>query len=111
MPKRKISLDEAFQVFEDAGLQIEVKGILPNRPQPKLEDFLEKPKDDPYSFRRPTKIDETHVKITLYAKHTIGTAGNISGTKGHTDIAGNTVQSYGPGVVIVPKEVANDLLH
>src|SRR5262249_30861889 len=112
MPKRKLTIEEAFKVFEDAGLQIEVKGILPNRPQPKLSDFLEKPKEqNPYSFRKPTKVDETHIKITLYSKHTIGTAGSMSGTKGNMSIDGNTVQSYGPGVVVVPKEIAHDLLH
>jgi hypothetical protein len=110
MPKRKITLEEAFAVFEQHGLQVEVKAVQIDQPQESLYDFLEVE-----SVQQQPVIQSTSaksVKITLYATHTIGSGGEIVlDTSGNKAVINNCVESYGPGVVTVPARLAQHLLH
>jgi hypothetical protein len=109
MPKRKITLDEAFAVFEQHGLQVEVKAICDDVENEPLTAFLEQGDEvQPTTEELSTK----HIKITLFSSHTIGSGGEIKlmpdGTK---QAVNNGIQTYGPGVVTVPAHLATHLLH
>lgn len=109
MPKKKITLEEAFAVFEREGLKVEVKAIQPTIPQPRLEDFLETAEEV-----QPTAIvlNKSLIRVTLYASHTVGNGGEIIvGADGNKHVVNNGVVSYGPGVVSVPTYLAQHLLH
>jgi len=105
-----ITLEDAFSVFQRHGLQVKVEGV---REQPSvvlLADFLEESATS--TVETPKKISEKKVRITLYAQHTIASAGNIvEDNKNEKHVKGNSIESYGPGVVTVPNELAAQLLH
>jgi hypothetical protein len=113
MPKRKISLEEAFKVFEDAGLEVEIKGILAQREKANIADFIEQPQSKSTSAQYGIVSSETtkNIKITLYAKHSIASSGTMTEENGVKKITGNTIQTYGPGIVTVPSDLASQLLH
>jgi len=110
MPKKKITLEEAFAVFEREGLQVKVEAMQPQKPQIHLEDFLE----DTIKEEKPAVVQtgKRFVKITLYASHSIGNGGemvvSVDGTK---HVINNGVETYGPGVITVPVHLAQHLLH
>ena len=110
MPKRKITLEEAFAVFEQHGLQVEVKGVEKDTPEVELSAFLESTGEQPIQLPQP--VGKRLVKITLYAAHTIASAGESFVDKnGKEHLINMGVESYGPGVVTVPVELAQQLLH
>lgn len=108
MPRRKISVEEAFKVLEQAGIQVRVQ----EQEQPVQQPVPEKPRRNAYGsieMHTPKKDPKT-AKITLYAKHTIGSGGVQVGEDGK-QIEHAGVQIYGPGVCTVPVEHVNHLLH
>jgi hypothetical protein len=113
MPKKKISLEEAFKVFEEAGLEVEVKGILQKREKAHIADFIEQPDAQSTSAPYGMVSHETakNIKITLYAKHSIASSGTMTEKNGVKSITGNTIETYGPGIVTVPSDLAGQLLH
>ena len=109
MPKRKITLDEAFAVFEQHGLQVEVKAVQQNPSTTPLSDFLEPVVEDKPVVQQTNKKT---VKITLFAAHTIGNGGEIvTDIHGNKTVVNNGIQTYGPGVCTVPITLAQQLLH
>jgi hypothetical protein len=113
MPKRKISLEEAFKVFEDAGLEVEIKGVLQQREHAHIADFLEESPVQNSNTPYGVVSNETakNMKITLYAKHSIASSGTMTEKNGVKSITGNTIETYGPGIVTVPSDLASQLLH
>lgn len=111
MPKRKITLSEAFDVLEQHGLQVQVSSVN-TQPVATLADFTETPV---------TPVVDTSVvggnkkakmvKVVLHAQHTIGCGGTDMGTKDHPHVVNSGVLTYGPGVVEVPEHLCHHLLH
>jgi len=109
MPKKKITLEEAFAIFEQHGLQVEVKAIQVDEPTAQLSDFLE---SNAPVVNTAEPVGKRFLKVTLYAAHTIGTGGQfVTGINGDRHVVDNGVETYGPGVVTVPLELAQHLLH
>lgn len=116
MPKRRISIEEAFATLEQAGIPIQLKLVavenhvveqVPELPvqsgRRKGQIFDTSPK--------PTK-SATHTRVTLFAKHSIGSGGRLVIDADGTRRAEHTgVESYGPGICMVPVEHATHLLH
>lgn len=103
MPKRNITLAEAAEAFAKRGLKVKVEAIEQEEPLP---DIFIKP--DKPSATIGSKVGPKHIKITLTARHRIGCGGYV--TKGEGTSA-NRTESYGPGQVTVPIELAAGLLH
>ena len=109
MPKRKITLDEAFAVFEQHGLQVEVKAVSDERVNEPLTAFLEDTTVKPPIIE---ELSAKHIKITLFAAHSIGSGGSINiMPDGSKQTVNNGIQTYGPGIVTVPAQLAQHLLH
>lgn len=108
MPKRKITLEEAYAVFDQHGLEVEVRGIQQSKAVEPLVSFLENEGE----IERP-QVEEGKktVKITLFAAHTIGNGGEIVTSHGQTRLINNGIIQYGPGIVTVPTHLATHLLH
>jgi hypothetical protein len=108
MPKRQITLEQAAEAFRKAGLRVKVEGI---DQAPKPLDIIQKPpKPNPYG-RSSKPVLNSLVKITLYARHTIGKGGKLVLKDGEKSVENNTYQTYGPGVCHVSSEIASELLH
>ena len=109
MPKRKITLDEAFAVFEQHGLQVEVKAVREDEPTEQLSAFLETG-DTPQPIAE--QVSKKTIKVTLFAAHSVGNGGEmVVGTDGIKHVINNGIATYGPGVVNVPAHLAQHLLH
>lgn len=115
MPRKKISIEEAFAALQAAGINVQVK---PAQPEPEqLEPDIELFEEPPLATRqaihygRQRKIGSSNVKITLYAAHTIGSSGYTVGVGADKHVESNGVLTYGPGVVTVPNDIAAHLLH
>jgi hypothetical protein len=110
MPRKKITLEEAFAVFEQHGLQVEVKAVQQDQPVAQLSDFLEDVSIP--QVQLPIQVSKKLIKITLYARHSIANGGQlVKQPDGTTHVINNGVESYGPGVIIVPADIAQQLLH
>lgn len=111
MPKRKITLAEAFDVIEQHGLQVQVSAV-DARPAATLADFIEQPVTPVVHGPVVTANKKAKmVKVVLRAQHTIGSGGDNVGTKEHPHVVNNGVLTYGPGVVEVPEHLSHHLLH
>jgi hypothetical protein len=113
MPKRKITLQEAFDVIEQHGLQVQVSAVN-TQPAATLADFIETPvthvvPDDKVVVTANKKAKV--VKVVLHAQHTVGSGGINVGTTQHPQVVNNGVLTYGPGVVEVPEYLSHHLLH
>ena len=111
MPKRKITLAEAFATFEQHGLQVEVKSasVEPESDTLTLADFTHTPVPIPKVAERKSK---TTMTITLHAAHSIGAGGVMvdAGTPNQR-IENAGVETYGPGICTVPTTLVAHLLH
>lgn len=92
MPRRKITIEEAFATLESAGINVQVKK--PDVDEPVILDTIKPSYGNTYGIPQET-LGGKLVKVKLYAKHTVGSSG----------------QSYGPGVVTVSSSIAQHLLH
>lgn len=109
MPKRKITLDEAFAVFEQHGLQVEVKAVREDEPIEQLSAFLET--GEP-SQPIAEQLSHKTIRVTLFAAHSVGNGGEMIVHKdGTKEVVNNGIATYGPGVVAVPAYLAQHLLH
>lgn len=112
MPRRKITLEEAFAVFEEHGLKVKVEAVeRETKPSP-LSDFLEVV--EPAAPPLPQQVSGRKVRITLHTQHTIACGGRMIYDDPHDKaghVEGSSVETYGPGVVAVPAELAQQLLH
>ncbi len=109
MPRRKITLEEAFAVFEQHGLQVEVKAVQQDQPEVPLSSFLEPVE---VSAPVPQTVSKKLIKITLFAQHTVGSGGQtVRNSKGDSDVVNNGVETYGPGICTVPIYLAQHLLY
>jgi hypothetical protein len=111
MPRKKISLEEAYAVFEQHGLQVEISGIQkleePAIPQSAL---FERPYGVPEKAER--KLGKHTVRITLHTQQTVTSGGEaVYDGKRLVRIDGQSAVTYGPGIVYVPTEIAGDLMH
>ena len=109
MPRRKISIEEAFSVLQKAGINVQVKQAEPDIQQP--ERVTEKAKKEPIFPVNVTPAGPKTMKITLWAKHSVGSGGFIKGTGEEKRIEHAGVQTYGPGVCVVPAELAASLIY
>lgn len=109
MPKKKITLEEAYAVFEQHGLEIEVKALAPPPQKESLSSFLDIAEEQQSAV---ITEDKRTLKITLYAAHTIGNGGEIiTENDGTKHVVNNGIVQYGPGIVTVPLHLAQHLLH
>jgi len=113
MPKKKITLQEAFDVIEQHGLQVQVSAVN-NQPAATLADFTEQPvahvvtaEQHVVTANKKAKV----VKVVLHAQHTIGSGGTDIGDGKQHHVINNGVLTYGPGVVEVPEYLSHHLLH
>lgn len=106
MPKKKITIDEALQALEGYGLQVQVEGIKqPESVRPVKKHI------DIFKTKEQSKVlkeSDRNIKITLFAKHSIG-SGGVLNAKDQIEHAG--VVTYGPGVCTVPVSIAQHLLY
>lgn len=108
MPKRKITLQEAFDVIHQHGLDVEVKGVVDDTPSPiNIADSFVIEKE----ITPPVIQQKKSVKITLYASHTVSCGGFMVGKGEDKHVEGNSIETYGPGVVTVDNDLAQHLLH
>jgi hypothetical protein len=111
MPRRKISLEEAYAVFEQHGLQVEISGIQKlEEPAIPQQSLFAQPYGVPEKAER--KVGKHTVRIVLHTQQTITSGGEAvyEGSK-LIRIDGQSAVTYGPGIVYVPTEIAGDLLH
>jgi len=111
MPRKKISIEQAFQVLEEAGIQIQVKSV-------KEQPTSVAPVQHPNIFKNTQpdktilqKVNTTTVKVRLFAKHSIGNGGNLVAGENGKQVENSGVQVYGPGVCDVPKYLLESLLY
>jgi hypothetical protein len=119
MPKRKISIAEAYAAFEERGFQVEIKAVN-KEPPATLADFTE-PQPQPVVRGGPYGVPTGNVvtankkakmvKVVLHAQHTIGSGGTDIGDGKQHHVVNNGVLTYGPGVVEVPEHLSHHLLH
>ena len=113
MPRKKINLSEvehAFMVLEQAGIHVQVKPVQ----EPAQQQAVPvQPKTSPYGSIDPhyARRAKHTAKITLYAKHCVGSGGVESGNGDSKQIEHAGVQTYGPGVCVVPVELVDHLLY
>lgn len=110
MPRKKISIEQAFQVLEDAGIQVQVKSV---KEEPVLvrvqhPDIF---KNKQNSEAIVQKVSDITVKIKLFAKHSIGSGGFLTNSPDGKQIEHAGVQTYGPGVCVVPIALVDQLLY
>lgn len=105
MPKRKISIDEAFKVLEEAGIPLQVK-----QQEAVLSERIPVNDTSVKSATVPKPVLGKLVKITLFAKHSIGSGGTVTGEGTEKVVEHAGVQTYGPGICIVNSELASHLL-
>lgn len=115
MPRKKISIEEAFATLEQAGIPIQLKPVVAeNHVEPTPEPVIPTGRRKGQIFDtspKPTK-PATHTRVTLFAKHSIGSGGRLVIDSDGTRRAEHTgVESYGPGICMVPVEHATHLLH
>lgn len=108
MPKRKITLEEAYAVFEQHGLEVEVRGIQQQKQSEPLTAFLEGTQEPEIPIAYEGKKTVT---IPLYAPHSIGNGGETVTIDGQKQVINNGIETYGPGMVTVPAHLAQHLLH
>lgn len=110
MPRRKITLDEAYAVFEQHGLKVRVEAVQPELPIVPVDHLFEQPAPPPV---KPRKIGNQLVRINLRTRQTITSGGHpILDAKGKTiAVEGQAFHEYGPGPCVVPSELAGDLLY
>lgn len=109
MPRRKLTLEDAFAIFRDHNLQVEVKGI-DQSPNPTLADFIEQEINPPKP--QPVVVNKSIVEIDLYCKHSVSSGGEMTvGSDGEKTIQHSGIQTYGPGRVRVPSYLASELLY
>lgn len=116
MPKRKISIDEAFKVLEEAGIPLQVKQQSDTVSQ--LPTQI--PVDDAAYAAQSVKsaqhgnvsklTNNKLVKVTLFAKHSVGSGGTVTGEGADKVVEHAGVQTYGPGVCVVNADLASHLL-
>jgi hypothetical protein len=114
MPRKKISLEEAYAVFEQHGLQVEISGIAkPEEPAVPQSALFERPYGMPEKPEGAKRVGKSMVRIALHTKQTMTSGGNaVYSPEGKLiRIDGQESVTYGPGVVIVPAEIAGDLQH
>ncbi|MGL5936907.1 MAG: hypothetical protein ACRCZI_14930 [Cetobacterium sp.] len=99
MPRRKISIQEAMQVFRDNNLKVSVEPLV------EIDRLSVTAVDNPVV----RKVGNTALTITLNSQHTISSAGALS-EDGKT-VVGQSSVTYGPGRVTVPVTLASQLLH
>src|SRR5262245_29239545 len=103
MPKKKITLSEAYEVFHQHGLEVEVKAMQVHKDLA-FADFIQ---EEPEPEKPVLQANKKTVKITLYARHNFGKVGvGVGGGSSFYD-----EHSYGPCVCVVPITIADHLLY
>lgn len=110
MPRKKISIEEAFQVLEQAGIQVQVQSVK----EPVVPVKVQHP--DIFKNTQPDKtvlhnMGNTAIKVKLFAKHSVSCGGSFTVGPDGKQIEGAGTQTYGPGICTVPRSVAEQLLH
>lgn len=113
MARKKISIEEAFAVFEQAGLQVEVKAVV--QPEPptlppagqRAIDFV----DQPPIGKSVRRVGTTTVQITLHTRQSVASGGHMVPGKDGETLAGQGIRTYGPGPCYVPTHLAGHLLY
>lgn len=110
MPKRKISLEEAFAAFEQHGLEVEVKGVVNHDVTTSdASDSFEVAETPAQQLPIGKGQKAKYVTVTLHASHMVG-CGGMTDANDRLISAGSHEQ-YGPGVCKVPVAIAQHLLH
>lgn len=119
MPRRKISIEEAYAVFEQHGLQVEVKGLQQHEPIVQKDELFEKRRGRKTGFEKlipsnqASHVGRTNTRIFLHTKQTIATGGTaVYDAHGHlVRVDGQENRQYGPGYCVVLTEIAGELLY
>src|SRR5262245_52105807 len=100
MPRKKISLEEAYAVFEQHGLQVEVKGIASEKHQPLVEqkELFTQTYGVVASEKGERRVGRKTVRILLATQQTVASAGEaVYNSKGDlVRVDGQAVHTYGP---------------
>jgi len=110
MPRKKITISEALETLEKAGLRVKVEAVK-EEVKHSGPDIYVSASDDKESKPIKGKVGNTTIKLSLYSKHSISSGGSFVAEKdGGTKIQDAGVVTYGPGVCYVPLSVAQHLL-
>ncbi len=112
MPRRKIklediSVEDAFAALEMQGINVQVKAVT----EPTVEEPVSIIQHQKPVQVYPQKLGNSTVKVTLYAKHSVGSGGTLVGTKDDRHVEESSYATYGPGICYVPSSIAVHLLH
>jgi len=110
MPRRKISIEEAFDVLQQAGINVQVKPSVEEHIQPTPPEVKRERKGQIFQSPVQHPLSKT-TKLTLWAKHSIGSGGSTVVNADGKSIENAGVQTYGPGVCYVPNEYVGHLMH
>lgn len=105
MARRKISIEEALQVLEEAGIPLQAK------PLETVAPVIEQQQVSP-AFVKKQSSPPNVVRIELRARHSVGSGGQlVEQADGEKQIEHAGVETYGPGVCFVTPALASYLLH
>lgn len=109
MPRKKrLTLEESYQFTAEAYVpQVSPADLFePGYIRPAARDREPPPP-------KPSRKGEPKLyRVELQAAHTVGSGGQVKkGPDGQASLQGDGVQTYGPGVVYVPSELAQHLSH
>lgn len=112
MAKRKLTIDEALTFLKTQGVSVRVDSLTHELPRKAESILLEVPKEaqsisprDRLNVKSLPKL----VRIALYAQHSVGSGGSLSVNQDQIENAG--VQTYGPGICMVPRELVSHLVY
>lgn len=114
MPRRKITLEDAYAVFEQHGVpESAIRKVVAEQQNTAQAEPLSAFLEDSTAEENPVakQVSYRKVKITLRAAHTISKGGYLKEVNGEQVIEGNSVETYGPGVITVDSRLAEQLLH
>jgi len=103
MPRRKISIEDALRVLEEGGIPLQVKPVA-EQPAVTLSDRAK-------AKQPASPVSSKLIKITLFARHSVGSGGRMVQTDDEKHVESAGVESYGPGICVVPVALASHLLH
>lgn len=108
MPRRKITVEEAFAALEQAGIQVQVKAV---SNEAIGQEQFEAPVVEEAKPALQHRFGTTTVRLELHAQHSISAGGVLVGKKGEQQVVDGTVVTYGPGVCWVPAQYAQHLAY
>jgi hypothetical protein len=119
MPKRKISIEDAFAALEQAGIHVQVKQVDPVQQSVQQQPVQSAHSNMDYTQYPPVlkqqqlqRVGKGAVRIPLYSSHSVSCGGYIAAAAdGSKQVQEAGVVTYGPGYCTVPADLVEHLLY